>query len=705
MDESVTKSLQNVDLLCFSSQHYFIISIIALGFGTNMLGITICLRQQYNFLGDPIFLLIMAATIACCKVIVQVCVCVSNSSIEAICWDGIWKVVHLQGTMDDVIASKLAIGEGRQEDLEQERQELQAMNDETFRHKFMDKNRPWVLQHLVELITPRSLLGEDVGPDGRPLVNYVRDVYSKLMNAGDGVNRHEGDRSDISSDDDSDEEEKRRKWDHAPLEGNRLLILRIWLQKARKRRVFTNAITAIVEKKKLDHCLVCSRTSQNCEKLTAGLASLEGGFADPLAIDYLIKLFEDSYSPEESDLNLWKAFFKENARYSTVCNICEDAIEKQKDLHRVGAGLQSTRADDISDDESEDDVLFGVDHPVIIAKSSDEGQIMSKWLENARKSIGGEFPRVEVAEKQVKEYLEKQQKSSAKVNDDGGGGAAETKSDQVWGNLELNEKGENMVRLWLEKSRSRAQNGRMDRETNIRKDLQSLLGALDIEDDWYSGELRLEGAALAREGDAINKMGKKREVQMKAQLDALRFDLEVISNGVEEQRSNKKREYEIGLSQLRSHSLSKKEARVLELNKKIDDLQKDQDTKNHNDDGKALQVVQTLLQTEVEEEEERLNHSTNDLRNKFEELSKTLTRELNVTLQSYERDCQVLRNKTQTEHVHNENEWQKKVHIWIGKAERVEASKQNSMNKPLPGAKKMRLEQRKSSKQNVSRSG
>ena len=159
------------------------------------------------------------------------------------------------------------------------------------------------------------------------------------------------------------------------------------------------------------------------------------------------------------------------------------------------------------------------------------------------------------------------------------------------------------------------------------------------------------------------------------------------------------------MSQLRSHSFSKRDSRILELNKKIDDLQKDQDTKNHNDDGKALQVVQTLLQTEVEEEEERLKHSTNDLRNKFEEQTKTLARELNVTLQSYERDCQVLRNKTQTEHVHNENEWQKKVHIWIGKAERVEASKQNSMNKPLPGAKKMRLEQRKSSKQNVSRSG
>jgi len=135
----------------------------------------------------------------------------SNTPIDAICWGGIWQVVHLQGAMDDVIAAKLAIGEGRQEDLEQERQELLAMNSEAFRHKFIEKNRPWVLNHLVELITPDQL--QDVGPDGRPLVDFVRDVYSNLMNVGEGVNRRADDRSDISSDNDSDEEEeKRRQW-------------------------------------------------------------------------------------------------------------------------------------------------------------------------------------------------------------------------------------------------------------------------------------------------------------------------------------------------------------------------------------------------------------------------------------------------------------------------------------------------------------
>ena len=104
------------------------------------------------------------------------------------------------------MAAKLAIGEGRQADLEQERLELQALNSERFRHRFLERNRPWILQHLVELLTPRSL--ESVGADGRPVVEYVRDVYAELMAMGEGA-RRPGDRSDISSDEEYEESIRR----------------------------------------------------------------------------------------------------------------------------------------------------------------------------------------------------------------------------------------------------------------------------------------------------------------------------------------------------------------------------------------------------------------------------------------------------------------------------------------------------------------
>merc|ERR1712072_414448 len=86
---------------------------------------------------------------------------------------------------------------------------LQALNSERFRHRFLERNRPWILQHLVELLTPRSL--EQPGHDGRPVVEYVRDVYAELMAMGEGT-RKPGDRDDISSDDEEcDAAEKKER--------------------------------------------------------------------------------------------------------------------------------------------------------------------------------------------------------------------------------------------------------------------------------------------------------------------------------------------------------------------------------------------------------------------------------------------------------------------------------------------------------------
>ena len=452
VDESLTQSLQTLDLLCFSSQYYFILTLLTLGFCTNMFAITICLRRKYNFLADPVFPFVVVAVVLCCEAASMICVYVSNTSMDTVCWRGVWKISQLQGTMDDVIAAKLAIGEGRQEDLEQERQELQALNSEAFRHKFIEKNRPWVLQHLVELVTPRSL--QDTGPDGRPLADYIRDIYSNLMNIGE-VTKRAGDRSDISSDDSSDDDfEKRRLWDRTPLEGNRLLIAQIWLQKARKRGVFAKAVSSIIQKRREDHCSVCSRTLSSCTSLTAGLAS-DGNF-DIYAIDCLIRQFEDHYSSQESDPTLWKAFFRENAKFMTVCNICLDQVEQHKlhkNIRHVGAGLPTRPGDISSDDESEDDIFYD---PLVVVRSSNDGKMMNKWLWAARHKLGGEFPRRGAA-KQTEKYLRRLKTRTIDRTKHVGrpkscdGSKVNTQED--WGMLSLGDPGKMIMARWLSDAR------------------------------------------------------------------------------------------------------------------------------------------------------------------------------------------------------------------------------------------------------------
>merc|ERR1719390_336072 len=193
----------------------------------------------------------------------------------------LWSRRSLQGTVDDEIAAKLAVGEGRKEDLEAERLELQAMNSERFRHRFLDRSRPWVLQHLVELLTPRTL--QMPGPDGRPEIEYVRDVYNELMNMGEGK-RRPGDRSDISSDDEDELEKVRRNWSRAPVTGAALEIIQMWLARARKRRIFSTLVAGIIDDATDNVCFICGRTEASGAKMSCDIADEEGKEADAHAL-------------------------------------------------------------------------------------------------------------------------------------------------------------------------------------------------------------------------------------------------------------------------------------------------------------------------------------------------------------------------------------------------------------------------------------
>ena len=225
-----------------------------------MFGITTFIRQDYIIFGDQAMMLIMLIMFVVGDLIQRFLKYLADIKIRRIGWRGLWVTKQIEGTVDDDVAAKLAIGEGRQADLEQERLELQALNSERFRHRFLERNRPWILQHLVELLTPESL--ETIGPDGRPVVEYIRDVYAELMAMGEGA-RRPGDRSDISSDDDEDAAGPARQWPREPLEGASLAIARLWLAKARKRRAFWKLITGIIDANKVSVRILPSTCSKS----------------------------------------------------------------------------------------------------------------------------------------------------------------------------------------------------------------------------------------------------------------------------------------------------------------------------------------------------------------------------------------------------------------------------------------------------------
>merc|ERR1711871_1611368 len=185
LDESISESMQTTDMLCFSSQFYFIITLFCFGLCIGVMGVTILVRKGFNPFGDYATPLLWMIVFVIGKGLEFGLIRLANVKIKRFGWRGLWMTNQVEGTVDDDVAAKLAIGEGRQQDLEQERLELQALNSERFRHRFLERNRPWILQHLVELLTPRQL--DEEGPDDRPVIEYVRDVYSDLMAMGEGT--------------------------------------------------------------------------------------------------------------------------------------------------------------------------------------------------------------------------------------------------------------------------------------------------------------------------------------------------------------------------------------------------------------------------------------------------------------------------------------------------------------------------------------
>eukprot|EP00981_Chlorochromonas_danica_P002026 scaffold413_cov176-Ochromonas_danica.AAC.22 len=521
VDESISEEFQTVDQLCFSSQYYFLLGLLSFSMVQMVMAITGFLRLNYNPFGDKAFCLIFIIVFLIGELMRYFYALLADIKVKRFNWRGLWATKQIEGTVDDDVAAKLAIGEGKQADLEQERLELQALNSERFRHRFLERNRPWILQHLVDLLTPRSL--EQPGPDGRPAIEYVRDVYAELMAMGEGL-RRPGDREDISSDEEDELEAIRRNWPREPVTGASLAIARMWLAKARKRRTFAKLIRGIIEQNKKTLCEVCGRTPEkNKVKLTAYLATRAE--PDLHAIDRLIAGFEDQYGVNEVEPQLWKAYFRAHAEYCTRCSICEDSMAQERLLQagREPGPSRLTRPQDISSDEEEDMVDF---EPVVVTRTSPEGRMMSKWLLAARRKLGGVFPRPD-ARRQMERYAQKLRELKMKKARDRLAQPSKTAPDDVEGEtMAVSAATKALALRWIRLARDHMDSKFRMRSETFREDLTTILQQMPEEDDWYFGAaLRLEGRDLLKKGSDLEDDRRTLEAEAAVKVHKIETDL------------------------------------------------------------------------------------------------------------------------------------------------------------------------------------
>ena len=161
-DESISPELRTVDQMCFSSQFYFILGMGGSGTFLFVLSISMMLRINYNMFKDPCFTLIIGLMLGACSLTQRLAIIVADVG-------GLWKIKGARGFGDNLIQETgelpFDLNEFRKQatDRDSTRRSggtgefsLDDITSESFRHKFLEHNRNWLLEQLSSLLTPRT---------------------------------------------------------------------------------------------------------------------------------------------------------------------------------------------------------------------------------------------------------------------------------------------------------------------------------------------------------------------------------------------------------------------------------------------------------------------------------------------------------------------------------------------------------------------
>jgi len=333
-------------------------------------------------------------------------------------------------------------------------------------------------------------------------------------------------------------------------------IARWWLAKARRRRLFRNAVEPIMNNAKTSTCSRCKCKEDEGNPIQVKL-SIDGEY-DPQAMDRIIEKFEvaNRLSPHSMTFDAWKAFFRLNAEFFMMCKRChaEEQAEANRRRREVvyGSDARALRAKQMKDDRGSDSEGYEegpVFDPITVDRKAPWGRLMSKWLISARVRLGGEFPRphaklemesfaAKLRDRQAaraRRQIEKRRAASAHADyvdpakaaalqeiealrrggagvdtpKDGAATAAtgqqpQAPSSRRFGTAPITAASSALMQRWTRAARESL----LDRETEhaegIREELASVLSLMTMQEDWfYTREHRLRGEDLDREGEAL----------------------------------------------------------------------------------------------------------------------------------------------------------------------------------------------------------
>ena len=150
VDSSISEPLQSVDMMCFSSQYYFLVASFVWSVIFLIIAIFIQFHKGYNMFFDWVTVVNLAMSFI-------ICIAMKNILFQVGFRGGLWARKTLEGVIDDEIGTVMALSEGNADALAVERIEQVALNSERFRKRFLVRAKPWIISQLNAILTPRRV--------------------------------------------------------------------------------------------------------------------------------------------------------------------------------------------------------------------------------------------------------------------------------------------------------------------------------------------------------------------------------------------------------------------------------------------------------------------------------------------------------------------------------------------------------------------
>ncbi len=356
LDECIDEEVRSLDQMCFSSQYYMMMTVAVNGIVYFVLGVQMMVRQRYNCLGDPALLAMIPFLLGAFYLLL-------STLLRFSLFFNLWETKVASDAWDEAIEDEDAFDIPDMDDLVGDEPSPMffmdhRITDDTFRYKFLNTNRPWLIEKLPELLTSRVL------HRSKP---FLLNQFSRVLSQLD---------EESSSDSDGDDEHGA---DFGPvnLTYKSKSILRWWLVRARRLARLRSAIQLLINKAKGARCEKCLSVKQLQVQLGVPVMELAERFLGPIS----------AAGDGEPDLVAWKKFWMQNQNYTTVCLKCKMADSRDN----TSANSQKTNPTDghvVGGDGGLHEQQPFVDYGPVHLTATTEA-IMHKWYRKAQTNIWG----------------------------------------------------------------------------------------------------------------------------------------------------------------------------------------------------------------------------------------------------------------------------------------------------------------------------